>query len=186
MSEWQIEASEHIMRSPWLNLRADRCRLPDGRAIAPVYVIESADFVHAVAVTDDRQLVLSRQYRHAIRRVTLELPGGLMDAADRSPLLAAQRELREETGYAGGAWQLLTRFAPNAARFANTCHVYLALGVQRIGAPRLDDTEHVATVCMPLDEVLAAIDAGAFEQAQEVGALLLALRRLGRSEVQVE
>jgi 8-oxo-dGTP pyrophosphatase MutT (NUDIX family) len=61
-----------------------------------------------------------KQYRHGSKEVTLEIPGGLVDEND--PREAAQRELLEETGYAGDRVELLGFVNPNPAIFNNRCH----------------------------------------------------------------
>src|SRR5262249_34587526 len=66
-------------------------------------VLECPDWVNVIALTDDRQVVLIRQYRHGVDRVVLEIPSGIVER-DEEPLAAAQRELAEETGYTSERW----------------------------------------------------------------------------------
>ncbi|HFC12861.1 MAG TPA: NUDIX hydrolase [Anaerolineae bacterium] len=181
-STWKIIESCYLVQDRWMTLRADRCEMPNGVEIAPYYVIESADFVHIVAITNENEVVLIRQYRHAIGRTILEIPAGTVDK-ESDPLLAAQRELLEETGYAGGTWQILPTTLPNPARFDNTSHCYLATGVTKIAQQTLDDTEQIECVLMPLAEVVKGMAEGLFEQTLNVTTLFYALIAFGKLEM---
>jgi 8-oxo-dGTP pyrophosphatase MutT (NUDIX family) len=88
--------------------RALRCKgLPRTGQQHDFFVIESVDWVNVLAVTPDEHLVMVEQYRHGSNTVELEIPGGVMDSTDRSPLETGLRELREETGYEGENGRLL-------------------------------------------------------------------------------
>src|SRR5262249_47081810 len=103
--EWEIVRSEYVVKDRWLALRADDCRTADGQTIAPYYVLEYPPWVNVLALTADNEAVLITQYRHGIRQNILELPGGALDEQDASIVDAAQRELREETGYVAEEWR---------------------------------------------------------------------------------
>lgn len=89
------------------------------------FVIECADWVNVIAVTPDQQLVMVEQYRHGSNTVELEIPGGIMDAADASPVATGVRELREETGFEGERARPLGNVFANPAIMNNTCHTVI-------------------------------------------------------------
>ena len=71
----------------------------------PFYVLDCPDWVNVVALTDRNEVVLVRQFRAGTHSVTLEIPGGGVEKRDGSALVAARRELREETGHAARGWR---------------------------------------------------------------------------------
>lgn len=125
-------------------------------------------------------VVLVLHYRHGIQQTVVELPSGAVEATDGSPLAAVWRELLEETGYAGAHVVETGRLSPNAANHANWAYCFLATGVERVAAPRADDTERVETVLMPLAEVVGLACKGGLSQALHVGTLFFALHALGK------
>ncbi len=173
--EWKLVESAYVLQDRWLSLRADTCQLPSGHTLAPYYVLEYPAWVNVVAITPDHHLVLVRQYRHGIQQTVVELPCGTVEAGDSSPLAAMQRELLEETGYAGTHMVETGRLSPNAATHANWTYCFLATGVELVAAPVPDATEAVETVLMPLSEVVGWARRGGLTQALHVGALFLAL-----------
>src|SRR2546430_14817831 len=112
-------------RFPHLTLRSDRKVSPRTGSEHEVFVIDAVDWVNVVAVTADNHLVMVEQYRHGTNTVGLEIPGGMVDREDASPVAAGVRELREETGYEGQTPRILGKILPNPAIQSNTCHTVL-------------------------------------------------------------
>ena len=181
--DWKLLQSAYIIQDRWLSLRADTCQLPNGRTVAPYYVLEYPPWVNVVALTKDEHVVLVRQYRHGVQQTVVELPSGTVEQTDASPLAAMKRELLEETGYAGEVWYETGKLSPNSANHTNLTYCFLAMGVTRIAEPLADDTEHIETVFMPLVEVVRVASNGGLLQALHIGALFFALHVLGRLHV---
>ncbi|MGH7994941.1 MAG: NUDIX hydrolase [Opitutaceae bacterium] len=124
-----------------------------GRSISQDFVvIGSPDWVNIVAVTPQGDLVLVRQFRHGIDDFSLELPGGVMEPGE-SPVEAALRELREETGYVGPQGRLLAWVHPNPAIQDNRCHFVLVEGAVRTGDMAWDRDEEIEVSTAPVAEV---------------------------------
>ena len=79
---WKTLAKRTIFKDKWVNLEASDCELPDGRVIAPFYVYRASDFAVVVAVTEQGELVIERQYRHGIEKVIWELPAGAIEPGE--------------------------------------------------------------------------------------------------------
>ena len=116
-----------------------------------------------------------RQFRHGTGEVTLELPGGMIDPEDATPLDGARRELLEETGFAPATVEAIGAIAPNPAVFTNRCHSFLARGCRRVAAPHLDGGEDIEVVTVPLVEIPSRIAAGEISHALVVVAFAYAL-----------
>lgn len=170
IKEWKVLESEYLVRRPWLTARRDRLELPDGRIIPEYYVLEYPDWVNVIAITKDGQFVMERQYRHAARKISLELPCGIMEEGE-TPLEAAQRELLEETGFGGGQWKKLMELSPNPSAMSNTTHCFLAIGVEKIAEQHLDETEELSVLFMTKEEVKRMLNENQICQALMVAPL---------------
>lgn len=176
---WDVEESRYLIEDRWLRLRADTCTTGSGARIHPYYVFEYPAWVTVFAVTEANDLVLVRQYRHAMRQVLLELPGGRVDAHDASAVTAARRELEEETGYTGNSFEEIAAVAPDPARQTNLNHVVLAVGLAKTRPQVLEHGEELEVLLMPLTQVRDEMRKGAFLPALHVAALYFGLSRLG-------
>jgi ADP-ribose pyrophosphatase len=130
------------------------------------------DWVNVVALTSDDRVVMVEQYRHGIGRVTLELPGGLIEPGE-SPIEAGLRELREETGFAGDEPQLLGAVHPNPAYFTNSAHFIVVREAVAVGALQQDSGEDIAVRLVPLASISTLIGNGAITHAVMIAAFHL-------------
>ncbi|MEI6075384.1 MAG: NUDIX hydrolase [Verrucomicrobiota bacterium] len=91
----------------------------------PHYAIQSPDFVVVIAITERDELLLVRQFRHAVNDITLELPAGHVEPGE-TPEQAARKELFEETGHLADKFELIANLSPSPARFMNRMWCYYA------------------------------------------------------------
>lgn len=129
------------------------------------FVFEGADWVNVVALTDAGEMLFVRQWRHGTEAETLEIPGGCVDAEDASPLAAAQRELREETGYVSSDWTGLGWVSPNPAIQANRCFTFLARSCRKVGEPSPDGTEDLRVETIPEADIPGLVRDGHIRHA---------------------
>jgi 8-oxo-dGTP pyrophosphatase MutT (NUDIX family) len=170
MDPWDVVASRlEIDDPPWLRVRRDTVRRSNGDEHG-YWVIEQGPWVQIAAITAGDEVVFVRQYRHAAGRVGLELPGGYAD--EEEPLVAAKRELLEETGYGGGEWRPLLRLAPNPALMNNELHVFLATGVEIVADPSPEEREELEVELHPRGSIGDLIESGAVFHALHVPALM--------------
>lgn len=150
---WKILSSEYLFRRPWLTVRRDDVLLPNGNRIPEYYILEYPDWVNMIAITQEGLFIFVRQYRPGIRRTLYELCAGVCEKEDASPLISAQRELLEETGYGNGNWQEYMVSSPNPSTHTNLTHCFLATDVELIAPQQLEETEDLTVHLLTVDEV---------------------------------
>ena len=96
---WPILKSDQIGDFKVFSLNAIQKKSPRTGMNTVYYVLNTVDWVNTIAITPNQELVMVEQFRHATNTLELELPGGMMDKLEQDPVMAACRELREETGY---------------------------------------------------------------------------------------
>lgn len=173
VKKWKVLESRYVWQRPWFALRIDRVQTSRGAVLDEYPVIEARDWACVIAVTEDKQLVLVRQYRHGVAEQTLEFPAGGVDEGEE-PLAAAQRELLEETGFAADSWHHLRSVSPEPTRRSHQAHFFLALAARRVSAQRLEPSEDVEVVLRPASSAMQL--AVELSHGVHIGALLLALR----------
>jgi 8-oxo-dGTP pyrophosphatase MutT (NUDIX family) len=178
---WEcLDQTYLFRRPPWLVLRHQRFRLPSGREIADYWISEFPAWVNVVAVTKDDEFVFVRQYRPGLGAVHYEIPAGVVDEGEDVEA-AAKRELREETGFSGGRWSVLTRLSANPALQDNMTTTFLAEDVERLGQPAPELTEDLRVHLVKVSNAAGLIDKGEMIQALHTAPLLrYLLRRVGR------
>ena len=141
----------------------------DGKG-RPFHRIRSVDWAQILPITRDDEAVLVRQYRHGAQRITLEIPGGLVDAGE-DPTKAALRECLEETGYRARSALPLGVMNPNPALFAHRLHCFYATDVEPERAIQNTDREVTEVVLVPVAELEGLLLAGEIDHALVAGTL---------------
>ena len=173
---WQVAASSYVLDSPYLRIRSDRIVLPDGTVIEDYYVRESRGYVIVFALTEQRDVVLVRQYKHGIGKELVELVAGAIDEGEE-PAQSAVRELSEETGYSAASVDYVCSFVTDATNADTVAHLFFARGAYKSGEQDLDVTEDIAVETATLAEVREMVRRGAIESLPHVGAIYFMLDR---------
>ncbi len=161
----------------YLKVELHAVELPDGSHVPDWPWVITPDFALVVAVTLEGQFLCFRQTKYSIDGFSLAPPGGYLDAGEE-PLVAAQRELLEETGYVAASWEHLGSFPVDGNRGVGTAHLYLALGATPVAAPDADDLEAQELLLLSEKEIAEALDAGEFKVLPWAAVVALALRRV--------
>jgi len=167
---WELVTREELQDCAVFRVTRSLARSPRTGELHPFYGIAADAWVNVVALTAADEVVMVRQWRHGAERVTLEIPGGIVDPGE-SPAEAAARELLEETGFGGGRAEPLGSVNPNPALFGNRVHTFLIRGVARLGAIQNASTEETSVVLVPRREIPALLRAEAIDHALVVAAL---------------
>ena len=160
-----------VFTTPWFDViaKAVAGENPDD----PYYTLELDDYVSIVALTEEEEILLVRQYRPVTESYTLELPSGHVDAGE-PPEKAAVRELLEETGYEVGEIELIGCLVPDTGRLGNRLWCYFAPNV-RLSQEALAIEEGLELVVCRQEELLQYVTEGRLDHALNLAVVLLAI-----------
>jgi 8-oxo-dGTP pyrophosphatase MutT (NUDIX family) len=148
----RLSSKVQVDALPYLRLRQDHVRLPNGAEIDNFFVCEYSDWVGVIPITPEGQVVMVSQYRYAIDQISLEFPAGMVyDQEDT--LEAAKRELLEETGYESAEWIKIGAWFPEPSRHTNRAYFYIAQNAVQTQAIQPEDTEDIEVTLMDPQKV---------------------------------
>lgn len=174
LQNWQVSSRKKLVEDlPWLRLSIECVKLPNGKEIENFYQVILPEYTIIVTVTVEGLIVLEHQYKHAVGKVILNLPSGYLEP-DETPLIGAQRELLEETGFEASKWDILGAFCVDGNRGCGKVHVFVASEARRVCEPKKDETEELELVFMEPAEALKALLGNELATLGPVSALALA------------
>ncbi len=159
---------KYVYRGKILNLRCDDARLPDGKPCKREIVEHSGGA--AVLCVKDGKIALVRQFRYAYGEELYEIPAGKLNAGEDA-MLAAARELGEETGLTADALEHIITLYPSPGYTDEKIYIYEAKGVHA-GRQHLDEGEFLRVEFVPVEDVKAMIKRGEIRDAKTVAAVL--------------
>jgi ADP-ribose pyrophosphatase len=174
MKKWKTIDTNYIFKTPFGNLRRDRCELPNGNRIDEYYVHEYSDWVNAIVVTEDNQVVLVEQFRYPSDRFFLEIPAGKKEENETNEE-AILREVREETGFSTNKKPILIgEFWVNPATQTNKVISYLITDAYKASDQNLDDNEEITVHLVDLADMEKMIHNQKINQLFTVSAYYMA------------
>ena len=176
----ELLSSEAVFEGPLFRVLRDRLIEPGGK-LATRDIVHHNGSVVILAIDNaknkrDPWIVVERQYRHAAGRFLWELPAGKLEPGE-DPLLGAQRELAEETGYRAKKWKPLVEYYASPGFVSESMKVFLAEGLTS-GDTNLDEDEQIAFRLVKLSEIVKMIEKGAILDGKTLSAVLLYARKL--------
>jgi 8-oxo-dGTP pyrophosphatase MutT (NUDIX family) len=175
---WQLIKSEAALDMEILKLRFDFYKNPRNNKVVRTIALSGQDAVNVIAKTVDNKIILVRQFRFGIGDYTLEIPGGMIDEGENEPLIAAKREMKEETGYVGENWKAIGNIQSNPVFMDSLVHHFYMENAALKYELELDEAEDVEIVLMEVEEVYQKIEAGLIKHPHTISAFHFARKFL--------
>lgn len=182
MKQWKTLSRTSVLEgNRYLSVEHHTIELPDGRILENWPWLIMPDYVNVVAADEEGRFLCFRQTKYAIEGTSLAPVGGYIDAGEE-PLVAAKRELLEETGYTADEWIPLGSFPVDANRGCGVGNFFLARGARKASQPRSDDLEEQMLLRLTKREMEEAVKQGEFRILSWAMAVVLALRFLDNEQ----
>jgi 8-oxo-dGTP pyrophosphatase MutT (NUDIX family) len=169
--EFERKSRREILNTPVFRLHEETSLHPETGAEGRYYVLDAPNWVNIIAITEQNELVMVRQWRHGTAAVELEIPAGALEAGE-DPVAAATRELLEETGYSPKKAHLLGEARPNSAIQSNHCFTVLCEGCTLTGETHFDPGEQITHELMPMSELRDRVKDGTLRSGMMLVAIL--------------
>ena len=148
---WQVLKKEILAKNKYVTFYKETVKLPNNKILDDYFTVKAPDVVIIMALTKNKELIMNKEYRHAIEQTILQTPGGYVD--NNNPLESAKKELLEESGYQSNQWQSLGVVIPNPPRTTTKEHLFLALNAKKVAEQKLEPAEQIETLLVPYNHI---------------------------------
>ena len=169
-------SSEDVFDGVLLHVKKDTVELPNGHT-APREWIKHPGASAVIPILPNGDIIMVKQYRYPVGKVTLEIPAGKLDAEGEDPLVCAERELSEETGFTAGKIWKLTTIATTVGFSNEWIHLYAAQDLKP-GKQHPDDDEFIKYLKIPLKEAVQMVEEGKIFDSKSIIAILLLAKEI--------
>ena len=152
--KWIKKKTEIAYKNPYLTIHKDCVLTSGGIQIDDFYSVTLADSVMIVAITTEREIILKKEYRYSCKKYSIECPAGSIERGENKPLMAAKRELLEETGYTSKKWSYLGETNESTSKLTNKMHIFLAEDCIRVSEQKLDKTEDIEVMVVKIEDAI--------------------------------
>jgi ADP-ribose pyrophosphatase len=174
---WHLESQSIDYETPWFQILKQNL-VTSSSVPATFYIHNSQDSVVCVCLDDQNRIMLERQYRPAVKKVSLDYPAGHVETSDSSTQEAIRREMLEEAGFEVSFLKELAVLDTNPGFSTTKIHLFLARGSVK-HLPKLDETESIDVSFVTPNEILKLISDGEMACAFCVSATFMAFVELG-------
>lgn len=151
---WKQLSSETLLDNRYVKVQKDCVELSGGVIIDDFYKVTISDCSAIIALTEDLQIILKKEYRHCYKEELIEFPAGTFEPEETDSLAVAKRELWEETGYVSEEWEYLGATVESSAKLTNHMHIYLAKNCHLVSDQHLDRTEDIEVITVSFEKAV--------------------------------
>lgn len=160
MKKWRVIESKLAFDNKWFKVQQDKVELSNGKVIDDFFMWREGPIGMVVALTPENELILVREYRHAVAQIMIQLPAGMMNEGEDYQA-GSKRELAEETGYISDNITHLATIYRGPSKVIGEIQGFLMTDCYLSANERhLDETEDIEVVKVTFSEALAMIDRG--------------------------
>ncbi|MCC6013871.1 MAG: NUDIX hydrolase [Candidatus Verstraetearchaeota archaeon] len=166
----ELIKSELVYSGKLIKVRLDEVKLPNGK-ISKREIVVHRGAVAILALDNDNNIILIRQYRHAAGKFMWEIPAGTLEEGE-DPLECAKRELLEETGYIANKIEKLIQFYVAVGYCTEIIHLFIARELKKL-SQKTEEDEFISVHLIPIDRALEMIKNNEIEDAKTIIGILM-------------